>query len=165
MEADQHVFNDFSADEMFLDDAVEVLRPAVGIPGPLGVDHGDRPTVADPQAVGLGSLDASLFGEAKLLEPALEMVPGLEGFIPPAALGLGLVAAEKDVPPGAGNPQLLHDVLLLSDRVAVLRHFSFPGLWIPCLRSRETRVLRLRTSARRPAAERFQAAFSTSWSR
>ena len=73
MEADQQVFNDFSADEMFLDDAVEVLRPAVGIPGPLGVDHGDRPTVADPQAVRLGPLDSTLLGEPQLLQPPLEI--------------------------------------------------------------------------------------------
>jgi len=51
------------------DDAVEVLRRAAAIPDAFRVDDGDGAGDAHAQAVGLGPLDAAVFGEAELLEP------------------------------------------------------------------------------------------------
>ena len=167
VDSNQEFFDHLSAQQVLFDDPVEVLRSAARIPGPLGVDDGDRPFVADPQAVCLGSLDSALLREPQLLQPLLEVVPRFKRLLESAAFGLGLVTAEKDVPARRRHSKLLHDAALLPEDVFVflLVHLSLPGLRIPCFLSREMRVLRLRTPAIRPAAERFHAAFSTRASR
>ena len=58
-----------AADEMLCDDYVEVGGRTVAVPDSFGVDHGDGSLQADPQAVGLGPLDAPATFEAELFEP------------------------------------------------------------------------------------------------
>ena len=93
-----------TADQVLLDDSLEHRWIASAVPRALRVDHGDRPLLADAQAVGLGAVDAALLREAELPEAPLEVVPGREPALLLAALGGGLVAAEEDVPPDAGIP-------------------------------------------------------------
>lgn len=46
------VRNDFSADEMLLNDAFEDGRVALGVPDAFGVNDGDRTLLANSQTVG-----------------------------------------------------------------------------------------------------------------
>src|SRR6185436_15351378 len=97
MMRDQRVHDDAAADQMFLDDPLENRRVALAVPGAFGVDDGNRPAFTDAQAVRLGSQDATLFGQPKLLEAPLQEVPCRKAAILVAAFRLGLIAAEKDV--------------------------------------------------------------------
>src|SRR5215217_1877377 len=83
---------------MFLDNALEDRRVALAVPGTFRVDDGNRPALADPQAVGLGAQDAALVDEPERLQPRLEVVPGREAALLLATLRRRLIAAEKDVP-------------------------------------------------------------------
>lgn len=102
---DQEFLHDASPHQVFLDDALEDARVAFAIPGALGIDYRDGPTLADAEAVGLGAIDPPQLREAELLEPALQVAPGFQGSFPVAALGLGLVGAQEDVPTDPGDPQ------------------------------------------------------------
>jgi hypothetical protein len=57
MPLDQEFFDDIAADQMFLDDALEVLFGAVSIPDALGIHDGDGPSDADAKALRLRSED------------------------------------------------------------------------------------------------------------
>ena len=85
------------------DDTLETIRVAPMIPRPFGVDDGDRTTFANPKTVRLGPIDAALLGQFQLLESALEIIPCFERPLAVAALRIGLVAAEEDMPPRDAN--------------------------------------------------------------
>src|SRR5690348_4205533 len=70
------------------------------VPDVIGPDDRDRAGLAHPQAVGLGPLDPAVLAEAELGEAALEKFPRFEPAFAARAFGLGLVAAQEDVPPG-----------------------------------------------------------------
>src|SRR5688572_6745235 len=93
-------FQHTSADQMLLDDGFEHGRVAFPVPRAVRVDDGNRAAFADAEAVGLGAQDAALLRKAQLLEAPLQKVPGRQAPLLVAALRVGLVAAEKDVPPG-----------------------------------------------------------------
>ena len=93
------------ADEVFLDDALQHGRVAVAIPRPFGIDDGDRAVLADAQAIGLGA-EHAVVRQAELDQPPLQVVPRDNGPLAVAALRLGLIAAEKNVPLGAAKPSL-----------------------------------------------------------
>src|SRR5436190_12967397 len=108
----QMVFDDASGDQMFLDDPFEHRGIARGIPGALGIDHGDRAAFADTQAVRLGAQNAALLGKSQLLQAAFQKVPRREAAILLAALRIRLVAAEEDVAPRDGHANRFRDAAL-----------------------------------------------------
>src|SRR5262245_13958707 len=101
MRDDQKVFDDLSADEMLLDDALEYGRIAGAVPGTLRIDHCNRAAFANPEAIRLRSQDAALIGQTELLQAALQIIPRGQATLLLAALRRRLIGAEKDV--AAGN--------------------------------------------------------------
>src|SRR5262249_23217143 len=87
-----------AADEMLLNNPLEDRRIAFAVPGTIGIDNGNRSAFADAQAVGFRSHDAALLRQPQLLQAGFQKLPGGEAAILVAALGFGLVAAEKHVP-------------------------------------------------------------------
>src|SRR5215831_15811148 len=83
---------------MLLDDLFEHWRIAASVPRSLGIDDGNRSAFADAQAVGLRAKDAALLRQAKLLQPALQEIPGREPALLFTTFGIRLIAAEKDMP-------------------------------------------------------------------
>jgi len=88
---------------MFPQDPFKDCGSAGMIPDPVGVHDGDGSVGAYPQACGLGSVHPHLRpGEIQFPETAFQEVPGLEAFLPGAALRLRGVDAEEDMAgPGA----------------------------------------------------------------
>ena len=64
MSGDQIVVNRPATDQMFLDDALENLRPARPIPGALGINDSDWTLRADLEAVGLGAINPACAPQA-----------------------------------------------------------------------------------------------------
>lgn len=89
----------FSADQVFLDDALEGFGGAGVVPGAFGVDDGDGAVVADAEAVDLGAIDAAGVGQAQFLQARFQKFPRGQARLLGAALGFGLVATEEDVAP------------------------------------------------------------------
>ena len=94
------LFDDLPVHQMLLDDPLENRRITSTVPSAFGIDHRDGSPFADSEAIRLGAKDASLLGETKLLETLFQIVPGGDRSLPLAALGLGLITAQKDVPTG-----------------------------------------------------------------
>ena len=68
--------DDFPADQMFLNDALQHFRRAGVVPDAFGINDRNRPAHADAQAVGLGAINQRLRpGEIQFLEPALQKFP------------------------------------------------------------------------------------------
>src|SRR5262245_41646326 len=83
---------------MLLDDTLQDRWIAFAIPRAFGIDHGNRTAFTDAQTVRLGSQNPALLREAQFLESPLQKAPCDEAALLLAALGLGLIAAEKNVP-------------------------------------------------------------------
>lgn len=68
------------------------------IPDGVGIDHGDRASRADAEAVGFAAMDER-FGTAELElgEPLFQKLPGRHALIVRTALGFGRGGAEEDV--------------------------------------------------------------------
>src|SRR5688500_14152880 len=101
-----------AGDEVLLDDALEHALVAPAVPRALGVNHGDRPALADAEAIRLRARYAAALREAELLEAALEVLPRREAPLLVAALGLALVAAEQHVPLRLREAQRFGDAAL-----------------------------------------------------
>jgi hypothetical protein len=112
MAGDEELVDETSADQMLLDDTLEDGWIALRIPRALGIDHGDRPPLADAQAVGFRAQDSALLRQAELLQPALQVIPRRQPAILLTAFRLGLIAAEKDVTTRDPDPVGLGDCLL-----------------------------------------------------
>src|SRR5579872_7461424 len=83
---------------MFLDDSLQHFGRRRVIPDTVGIDDCDRPLLADPQAVGLGAINAVFtLQEATLSKPLLQIIPGDVGDLAGSAFRIGLVGAKKDV--------------------------------------------------------------------
>src|SRR5688572_636991 len=100
---------------MLLDDPLQYGRVAGTVPGAFGIDDRDRSALADAQAVGLRAADPAGLAQSQLLEPRFQVFPRRQAPLLLAALGLGLVAAEEDVPPGDGRADRLGDTPLRLD--------------------------------------------------
>src|SRR6476660_10503635 len=94
---DDRVADRLAADQVFLDDPLEDRRIALAVPGAFRVDNDNRPAFADPQAVGFGAENAALLGEPQLFEARLQKLPCDQAAVQVAALGLGLIAAQKNM--------------------------------------------------------------------
>jgi hypothetical protein len=95
---DLQIEDRLTANEIFLNDALQIFRGAGMIPGGIGVNDCDGTTGADAEAVGLGAMNEGLgaaefeFGEAFFKE-----LPRGHAFVISAAFGLGRSGAEEDV--------------------------------------------------------------------
>ena len=87
-----------SADQMFLNDALEDFGRRGVIPDTIWVDDGYGALLADAQAVGFGAVDAVFaLHETGFSEAFFEILPGNVGDLARGAFGGGLVGAEEDV--------------------------------------------------------------------
>ena len=94
---DQRVEHRVPSDQMLLDDSLENRWVALSIPGTFRIHHGDRSTLAYSETVRFGPENTATIREPELLEPSLQVCPGHQSSVLVTALGLSLVAAEKDV--------------------------------------------------------------------
>ena len=60
----QVLHDDFSSDEMPLNDLLEYWRIARAIPSSLRIDHGNRTATTDAQAIGLRPQNPALLAQA-----------------------------------------------------------------------------------------------------
>jgi hypothetical protein len=97
---DEVVVDELTANEMFLNDALEHRWITGSIPGALGIHNGDWSAFADPEAVRFRTQDAASIGELQLFQSFFEIVPCFEASRFLAAFRRALIAAEKDVTPG-----------------------------------------------------------------
>ena len=98
--------DDFPADQVLLDDALQNFRRAGVIPDAFGINDRDGPAHTDAQAVGLGAIHQRLgAGEIQFLEPPFQKFPrGQTGFAR-TAFRFGRVGAKKNVAPEFFNPE------------------------------------------------------------
>jgi len=118
------IFNNATADEMFLNHPLENLGAAGMIPDAFGVNDGDGAVRADLEAVGLSTEDAAVAGELQFFQTAFEVVPRSEAVLLQRALRLGLIGAEEEMAldsigadggefgPGGGLFTFEHDCVL-----------------------------------------------------
>ena len=109
---DEKLLHPPSPKQMLLDDPFENRGVTLRIPSSVGIDHGDRASLADPEAVRLAAVDAPLLRKTQLLEPALQISPGGERALPFAALRLGLIAAQENMPLRREHPYRFGDLAL-----------------------------------------------------
>ena len=102
MRGDQVFTYDAAGDQMFLNDSLQHRRIALSVPGTFRVDDCNRTTFANAEAVGFRAKDAALFGELQFFETPLQECPCREATFLLAALGFGLIAAEKNMAPRDG---------------------------------------------------------------
>ena len=103
MLGDDVVRHDSPADQMLLNDSFENRRVAVPVPGAFRIDGRHGAFRADPEAVRLRPKHAAFLRKAEFLEPALQILPGLEAPRAVAALRRLWVRTEKDVPGRRGT--------------------------------------------------------------
>ena len=91
-------FHDFSADEVFLNDAFQNLGCATVIPRSSGINDGDRAVHADAETASLSAIDER-FGadEIQFFEALLEKIPRRLASFARAALGFLGIHTEKNV--------------------------------------------------------------------
>jgi hypothetical protein len=99
------VFDDPPADQVFLDNSLERRRIRVAIPDALRIDQRNRSALAHAKAVGARAVDA--VEQPQFAQASFEIIPGFDSFLARAALGLGLIGAQKDVTPHGGQFQIL----------------------------------------------------------
>src|SRR5437764_3375831 len=113
----QRLVNDPSANQMFLDDALEHRGVALSVPCALWIHDRNRTAFANPKAVGLRAQDAALLRQSELPQAALQKVPRRKPALLVAALRVRLIAAEKNVAARDGYPdrfrhaQFIHETL------------------------------------------------------
>src|SRR2546425_7648064 len=106
---------------MLLDDSLEHGRIALAVPRALGVNDGHRPSFANAETVGFRSQDASLLGQAQLLQAALQKVPRDQASILLAAFRVSLIAAEKDVTTRDAHADTVGDLFLRNRHLDLTR--------------------------------------------
>ena len=99
-------FDDFPAEQVFLNDALQHFRRAGVIPDAFGINDRDGPAYTDTQAVGLGAINQRLrAGEIQFLEPPFQKFPRGQTGLARTAFRLGRVGAKKNVAPEFFNPE------------------------------------------------------------
>ena len=114
---DQLLVDNASADEMFLNDAVEDGWIALPVPRPFGIDNGDRAAFADSEAVHLAAQDTALLRQPELFQTTFQEVPGGEAAIFLTALRVRLIAAEKNVSSRDRHADALGNLRLAGGRI------------------------------------------------
>ena len=111
MASDDELFDWISLDEVFGDDSFEDFDSTGMVPDSLGIDDGDRASLADSETVCLGSVDSPLLRQIQLLEAALEKLPGFESDFLITTFWFCLVATEEDVSSDSIHAETLCDAL------------------------------------------------------
>jgi hypothetical protein len=95
---DLEIFDDFSSDEVVLNNALEVFRGGGMVPYRFGVDDHDGALDADAEAVGFATMNHRFCGaESKFLEAAFEKLPGGHAIDRITTFRFGRGGAEEDV--------------------------------------------------------------------
>ena len=97
MRGNQIFVDDPPGNQVFLNDALQYRRIALAVPRTFRVNDCNRPTFADAETVGFRAKDAALLGELQLFETPLQEIPCGKAALFVTALGVGLIAAEKDM--------------------------------------------------------------------
>src|SRR6185295_13825955 len=84
-------------DQVLLDDSLDDIDGAGVIPGPLGIHDRNRTLRTDLKAIRFRSIHSAVAGQVQVLEPALQVFPGLQTEFLVGTSGLGLVATQEDV--------------------------------------------------------------------
>ncbi|MNN55901.1 hypothetical protein D3C81_1708040 [compost metagenome] len=71
--SDFQTFNDLAADQMDVDDFIEVFIVDIGVPGALRIDHDDRAFFAAAEATGLIDADCATAAQAQFLDACLQV--------------------------------------------------------------------------------------------
>ena len=80
------------------------------IPDTVGVNHGDRSVLADPQTVGLGAIHTAIRpGQLSLGKSLFEVVPSRACDFRRSAFGLGLFRTQENVALDLADPQVAGD--------------------------------------------------------
>ena len=116
--------NQPSADQMFLNDALQHGWVTPTIPCPLRIDDRDRSPFADPKAVRLGPKHTALLAQTELLQTSLQKLPRREALLFVAALRRGLIATEEDMATGGWDANRGGDLVL---RRGHARHTTRPS--------------------------------------
>jgi hypothetical protein len=69
--------NDFSADQVAVDDFIDVMVVDVGVPRAFRIDHHDRAFFAAVEAAGLVDADLALAAQVQVLDAAFRMFLGV----------------------------------------------------------------------------------------
>lgn len=94
---DDEILDRVTADQVLLDDALEIRLVTMPIPGSFWVDDGDGTLGTDSQAVGFRTKDTVLrVDQSELFEALLEELPGDFLFVGGRAVS---GYTEKDMPP------------------------------------------------------------------
>ncbi len=116
VDAENKFLNRLSADQVFLNDALDHFRGDRMVPDAVGIDHRDRALFANLQAIGFRSIDAVVaLVQPDLDQPLLQILPGRIGHLMWSALRFGLIRAKKDVAlemPDSKRAGFLREVLL-----------------------------------------------------
>src|SRR5215208_1446762 len=107
--------HDAAFHQMLVNDPFQYGRIAFAVPGALWIHDGDWTTLANAQAVGFRAQDTALFGKFQLLEPPLQKIPCSEAAVLVAAFRVGLVAAQKNMPPRDWHADACRDFTLRFD--------------------------------------------------
>src|SRR5262245_30746783 len=96
---------------MLLNDSFDDFRRDRVIPGSVGINDGDRPLLANPQAVCFRAID-TVGGarEAQLFKTSFEVVPRLQTGPLRCALRVRLIGAEEDVLSDVLDPELFNEL-------------------------------------------------------
>jgi len=106
---DEKLLDWLSAHQVLLNDAFQDRRVARVVPRALGIDDRDGSALADAQTIGLGALDAALFGQFQFAQTSLQIIPRLVAAFFVTALGNCLIATEEDVPSRRRYANVLRD--------------------------------------------------------
>ena len=93
------------------------------VPGSIGIHNCDRALLANAQAIRLGAVYGLLcLRKAQLLKAPLQIIPRGKALFLWGACRLGLVSAQKYVPPDVVDYQLLDKVCQPFGRIGCLFH-------------------------------------------
>src|SRR5262245_42187369 len=114
--------HDPSTDEVFLNDALGVLRRYIPVPRPFGIHHADWPAGADPQTVALRPVVRAVrAGDVELLQALLQVGPGSIALVWIDAIGSD---ADEEMPRQLANAELgrrfERRLALLSHQIAII---------------------------------------------
>ena len=94
---DEMFADHLAADQMLLNNPFQYGRVTAGVPGSFGVYDCHGATETDSETVGLRAKHAPAPTQAQFTQTLFEVIPGEERPFTFAALGLGLIATEKNV--------------------------------------------------------------------
>src|SRR5258708_34722491 len=109
----EHKFiHGLSADQVFLNDALQYFRSGGVIPNPVRIDDRDWPLLAYAKTIRLGAIDAALALQQPALRQALlQKLPRDVGDLAWRAFRIGLIRAQKNVPAQMPDTQTTGQVL------------------------------------------------------